>query len=62
MWNESVSLFRARQFLERQNSHMFDRQAALRAAHSSLKDPTPGSSTQQQLYHNLQQVRECVCV
>ncbi|XP_059371018.1 centrosomal protein of 164 kDa-like, partial [Carassius carassius] len=55
MWNESVSLFRARQFLERQSSHMFDRQAALRAAHSSLKDPTPGSSTQQQLYHNLQQ-------
>ncbi|XP_058601287.1 centrosomal protein of 164 kDa-like isoform X1 [Onychostoma macrolepis] len=55
MWNESVSLFRARQFLERQSAHMFDRQAALRAAHSSLKDPTPGSSTQQQLYHNLQQ-------
>uniref|UniRef100_A0A9J7YGW7 Centrosomal protein of 164 kDa n=1 Tax=Cyprinus carpio carpio TaxID=630221 RepID=A0A9J7YGW7_CYPCA len=54
VWNESVSLFRARQFLERQNAHMFDRQAALRAAHSSLKDPTPGSSTQQ-LCHNLQQ-------
>ncbi|XP_059403562.1 centrosomal protein of 164 kDa-like isoform X2 [Carassius carassius] len=55
MWNESVSLFRARQFLERQSAHAVDRQAALRAAHSSLKDPTPGSSTQQQLYHNLQQ-------
>ncbi|XP_026137236.1 centrosomal protein of 164 kDa-like [Carassius auratus] len=55
MWNESVSLSRARQFLERQSAHMFDRQAALRAAHNSLKDPTPGSSTQQQLYHNLQQ-------
>uniref|UniRef100_A0A9J8DFQ3 Centrosomal protein of 164 kDa n=1 Tax=Cyprinus carpio carpio TaxID=630221 RepID=A0A9J8DFQ3_CYPCA len=55
VWNESVSLFRARQFLERQSVHAVDRQAALRAAHSSLKDPTPGSSSQQQLYHNLQQ-------
>ncbi|XP_057184856.1 myosin-13-like [Triplophysa rosa] len=59
MWNESVSLFRARQFLDRQSAHVSDRQAALQAAHSSLKDPTTESSTQQhqqhQLYHNLQQ-------
>ncbi|XP_056107538.1 centrosomal protein of 164 kDa-like [Rhinichthys klamathensis goyatoka] len=54
MWNESVSLLRARQFLERQSVQVSDRQAALRAAHSSLKDPSPGTSTQQ-LYHNLQQ-------
>ncbi|XP_077086498.1 uncharacterized protein cep164 isoform X2 [Siphateles boraxobius] len=54
MWNESVSLLRARQFLERQSVQVSDRQAALRAAHSSLKDPSPGTSTHQ-LYHNLQQ-------
>ncbi|XP_039540787.1 centrosomal protein of 164 kDa-like isoform X1 [Pimephales promelas] len=54
VWNESVSLLRARQFLERQSVQVSDRQAALRAAHSSLKDPSPGTSTQQ-LYHNLQQ-------
>ncbi|XP_056612907.1 centrosomal protein of 164 kDa-like isoform X2 [Triplophysa dalaica] len=56
MWNESVSLFRARQFLNRQSDHVSDRQAALQAAHSSLKDPTTESSAiQHQLYHNLQQ-------
>ncbi|XP_051536046.1 centrosomal protein of 164 kDa-like isoform X2 [Myxocyprinus asiaticus] len=54
MWNESVSLLRARQFLERQSAHMSDRQAVLRAAHSSLKDPMPESSAHQ-LYSNLQQ-------
>ncbi|KAK7155989.1 hypothetical protein R3I94_006150 [Phoxinus phoxinus] len=54
MWNESVSLLRARRFLERQSVQVSDRQAALRAAHSSLKDPSSGTSTHQ-LYHNLQQ-------
>ncbi|XP_051520913.1 centrosomal protein of 164 kDa-like isoform X2 [Myxocyprinus asiaticus] len=54
MWNESLSLLRARQFLERQSAHVSDRQAALRATHSSLKDPTPESSTHQ-IYSNLQQ-------
>ncbi|XP_073718991.1 uncharacterized protein [Misgurnus anguillicaudatus] len=54
MWNESVSLLRARQFLEKQDTLVSDRQAALQAAHSSLKDPMTESSAQQ-LYQNLQQ-------
>ncbi|XP_065136326.1 uncharacterized protein [Paramisgurnus dabryanus] len=54
MWNESVSLLRARQFLEKQGTLVSDRQAALQAAHSSLKDPMTESSAQQ-LYQNLQQ-------
>lgn len=54
MWNESVSLLRARQFLEKQGTLVSDRQAALQAAHSSLKDPMTESSTQQ-LHQNLQQ-------
>ncbi|XP_077086506.1 uncharacterized protein cep164 isoform X8 [Siphateles boraxobius] len=49
-----ASVDEARQFLERQSVQVSDRQAALRAAHSSLKDPSPGTSTHQ-LYHNLQQ-------
>ncbi|XP_073780258.1 centrosomal protein of 164 kDa isoform X2 [Danio rerio] len=58
MWNESVSLLRARQFLERQTVYMTDRQAALRAAHSTLQDPTPSSSTQQHHQSLQQEVRD----
>ncbi|KAL7825377.1 hypothetical protein AOLI_G00325840 [Acnodon oligacanthus] len=51
---EGVSLQRARRFLERQTGSLRERQAALRAAHTTLEDPSPGGFTSQ-LYHNLQQ-------
>ncbi|XP_049322747.1 centrosomal protein of 164 kDa isoform X2 [Astyanax mexicanus] len=51
---EGVSLQRARRFLESQTGSLRERQAALRAAHTSLQDPTPGGFTSQ-LYDNLEQ-------
>ncbi|XP_066522859.1 centrosomal protein of 164 kDa-like isoform X2 [Hoplias malabaricus] len=52
--SEGVSLQRARRFLERQTGSLRERQAALRAAHSSRQDPSPGDFTTQG-YPSLQQ-------
>ncbi|XP_030632637.1 centrosomal protein of 164 kDa [Chanos chanos] len=51
---EGLSLQRARRFLESQAGRLTERRAALRAAQSSLQDPSLQTSTQQ-LFSNLQQ-------
>ncbi|XP_053095749.1 centrosomal protein of 164 kDa isoform X4 [Pangasianodon hypophthalmus] len=52
--SESVSLQRARRFLDRQNGNLRERQAMLRAARTTLQDPAP-AGVAHLLPQNLQQ-------
>ncbi|XP_060799359.1 centrosomal protein of 164 kDa-like isoform X2 [Neoarius graeffei] len=57
--SESVSLQRARQFLDRQTGNLRERQATLRAAQTTLQDPTP-AGVAQLLPQHLQQEASCL--